>query len=461
MQIKNMHIISLILTLFVVAILSGCATKVIENPQEIVVPLPPQDLSLFVKESHNLDNTKKLALKKEYLTYFFSPFDKKPKHNVKELQWGLREAYQDLGFGENLLPYQKEEIEELEFEANLEAYPSVKKPAIITRNSNLRVLPTNKPQFSNPNQAGKGFPFDNWQNSAIYVGTPVLITHYSRSGKWAFVESGFVSGWILALDVGILNDNQVQSLKQMQDFLVVKKDLTPIKNSHQEYLESARIGMLLPLLGSTKTQYESQIFLRNSRGYAYALKVALNQDAFDKFPMNFSVQAVASLAQGIVGEKYGWGGMFGNRDCSMFLRDILGNFGFYLLRNSQAQMRQKSIQESKDSTLYFDLSHLNVEQKKDFIQQQAVPFATLLGMKGHIMLYIGELDGQIYILHDIWGLRTLQNETQEGRKILGQIVITPIEIGKHIQGIHQDKLLIDRIYGMRNLLLESEFDGTK
>lgn len=124
-------------------------------------------------------------------------------------------------------------------------------------------------------------------------------------------------------------------------------------------------------------------------------------------------------------------------------------------------MRQKSIQESQDSTLYFDLSHLNVEQKKNFIQQQAVPFATLLGMKGHIMLYIGELDGQIYILHDIWGLRTLQNETQEGRKILGKVVITSIEIGKHIQGIHQDKLLIDRIYGMRNLFLESEFDGTK
>lgn len=76
MKIKNVRIISLMLALFVAAILSGCATKAIKNPQDIVVPLPPQDLSLFVKESHSLDNTKKLALKKEYLTYFFSPFDK-------------------------------------------------------------------------------------------------------------------------------------------------------------------------------------------------------------------------------------------------------------------------------------------------------------------------------------------------------------------------------------------------
>ncbi len=55
MKIKNVRIISLMLALFVAAILSGCATKAIKNPQDIVVPLPPQDLSLFVKESHSLD----------------------------------------------------------------------------------------------------------------------------------------------------------------------------------------------------------------------------------------------------------------------------------------------------------------------------------------------------------------------------------------------------------------------
>ncbi len=173
--------------------------------------------------------------------------------------------------------------------------------------------------------------------------------------------------------------------------------------------------------------------------------------------MSFSSQKVAFLAQGIMGEKYGWGGMFGNRDCSMFLRDILGNFGFYLPRNSQAQIRQNPIKNNQD--LYFDLSAFHVEEKKAIIWQNAIPFGTLLGMRGHIMLYLGQLDEQIYILHDIWGLRTLQNETQEGRKIIGKIAITPLEIGKDIQGINQDKLLIHRIYGMRNLFLESEFDN--
>ena len=85
----------------------------------------------------------------------------------------------------------------------------------------------------------------------------------------------------------------------------------------------------------------------------------------------------------------------------------------------------------------------------------------MLGMKGHIMLYIGEIDGEIFALHDIWGLKTLQNETQEGRKIIGKIAITPLNIGENIQGINQDTLLIKGIYGMRNLFNIDELEYAK
>lgn len=145
--------------------------------------------------------------------------------------------------------------------------------------------------------------------------------------------------------------------------MVVKQDYTPLKNTHKEFLENARIGMLLPLVGSTKTEYETEIYVRDKRGYAHAQRIALEQKNFAKFPMEFSSANVATLAQGLMGEKYGWGGMFGNRDCSMFLRDVLGNFGFYLLRNSQAQMHQNREQKS---ILYKDISKQNPQEKKEF-----------------------------------------------------------------------------------------------
>lgn len=437
------------IVVFCCFILSGCATK--NKIQEIA--LIPQDLTQFVKDSKALNKTYVKDLKKAYLKRFFSPFDGIAQHNVKALKWGIN--YNNLGYGENLLPYTKRELQVLEREANLEYYPSVKQEAIVVRNSNLRVLPTNKPRFLNPKLAGEGFPFDYWQNSFIYAGTPLLITHYSLSKKWAFVESGFVSGWIGVQDIALLKQESIKALKQIKEFVVFEKDNIALFNRHGVFVESGRIGMLLPLIGSTKKHYEALLFGRDKKGYAYKERVLIDIANAERFPMRFSSQNVAVLAQDIMGEKYGWGGMFGNRDCSMLLRDVLGNFGFYLPRNSQAQIRQN---RQKYTDLYLDVSNQTPENKKQSIVDFGIPFATLLGMKGHIMLYLGEVSGKVYVLHDIWGLKTLQNETQEGRKIIGKIVVTDLEIGENIPEVVQDNLLIYRIYGVRNLFDKEAFN---
>lgn len=417
--------------------LLGCAQK------EPILQFPSQNLEEFVGDFNGF----KAVGSKEYLEAFFSPWSEDFPIKPTDVQWGLQQAMLKPGFGENLLPYSLDFLEALKKESHLESFPSVKRYGIITRSTNVRVLPTNKPRFFDPKLAGEGFPFDYWQNSYIYLGTPIIIRHYSLSGMWAYVESGFVSGWVNVLDIGILTASQVEELKNTQEFLVVKEDYTPLKNAQQEFLEYARIGMLLPWISSAPTHEEVAIYLRDSRGYAQAVRIEVSKESFERFPMVFSATNVASLAQQLVGEKYGWGGMFGNRDCSMLLRDVLGNFGLYLPRNSQAQMSPPL----GEDTLYWDLSEQDAAEKKDSIKRYGIPFGTLLGMKGHILLYLGEKDGEIYALHDVWGLRTLQKGT-EGRKIIGKVVITSLEIGKDVKGIKQDALLLDRLYGMRNLL---------
>ncbi|WP_104721959.1 SH3 domain-containing C40 family peptidase [Helicobacter mesocricetorum] len=450
-MVKTIQLSSFIFLLF---ILLGCA-QITPTPAEIDLSLPKQDLTLYAKDTRVFKDSAKL--KKHYLKNFFLPFNQEPQLNVLDIQWGLTAAYANRGFGENLLPYTTDFLDNIKQEMNLENFPNAKKPAIITRSTNLRVIPTHKPRFLDPKLPGEGFPFDTWQNSSIYAGTPILITHYSQSKEWAFVESGFVSGWVSILDIALLKPDQIRLLESTKDFLVTKKDYAPIRSSNNVFLESARIGMLLPLIGSTKKTYESLFFIRTSSGYAKAVKTHLPVKNFTKFPMPFSSVNYAYLTQDIVGEKYGWGGMFGNRDCSMFLHDTLGNFGFYLSRNSQAQIKQKDFQ---DRYLYVDLSQKTPQEKVDFLKENGIPFATLLGMKGHIMLYLGVFNDEILAIHDIWGLRTLQNE-KEGRKILGKIIITPLDIGKGVETISQNSLLINRISGMRNLFDENELKNAK
>lgn len=45
----------------------------------------------------------------------------------------------------------------------------------------------------------------------------------------------------------------------------------------------------------------------------------------------------------MMGQHYGWGGMFGLRDCSAMTRDLLAPFGIWLPRNSVAQARTGSV----------------------------------------------------------------------------------------------------------------------
>ena len=68
------------------------------------------------------------------------------------------------------------------------SYPSLARPAITVRNTACRVFPTARPFFLDPGRAGEGFPFDYFQNSALWAGTPLLVTHVSLDGAWFFVE---------------------------------------------------------------------------------------------------------------------------------------------------------------------------------------------------------------------------------------------------------------------------------
>lgn len=65
-------------------------------------------------------------------------------------------------------------------------------------------------------------------------------------------------------------------------------------------------------------------------------------------------------------------------------------------------------------------------------------------MNGHIMLYVGIVDENIAILHDIWGLKTID----DGREIIGQIALTTPFIGKDSNIIPNQNLLISRIKSM-------------
>lgn len=59
------------------------------------------------------------------------------------------------------------------------------------------------------------------------------------------------------------------------------------------------------------------------------------------------------------------------------------------------------------------MSNLSIEEKKDFIRKNGVPFSTLVYLKGHIMLYVGVKNNEPLVVHNIWSVRL---KDDSGRK---------------------------------------------
>ncbi|OOQ38129.1 SH3 domain-containing protein [Helicobacter pylori] len=416
----------------------------------------PQEASSYLASSQNGSNNNQSIdpqalrenLKESYLKAWYSPWlDAKVKSNKKEVFWILKEMNKSTGYGEDLKPNAKAFNDELIKSMDIEHYPSAKIRAVVVRDSDVRAVPTNKPFYLSP----KGYPFDRYQNSLIFQGTPVLITHFNLDKTYAHIQSSFVYGWIKVSDLAYMHDKDIELLTKLKNYVMPIKDKIPLYTDYGDFYTDARVGELFALIPQSqntpqkpqKKELKAYSFLRDAKGYATLQSVILDEKDFFVFPKAFNSENMAYFIDTMLGQKYGWGGLLGNRDCSAFTRDSFANFGILLPRNSYAQSRY--------ANNYVDLSSMKAKEKEDYIIKNATPFGTLIYLKGHIMLYLGTHNHQAIVAHSIWSVQTQKHFKTLSHKI-GGVVITSLWLAEEHNGaFSKKKLLIDRVLGMSDL----------
>ncbi|EMG93168.1 NlpC/P60 family protein [Helicobacter pylori GAM118Bi] len=416
----------------------------------------PQEASSYLASSqndgHNNQSIDPQALrenlKESYLKAWYSPWlDAKIKSNKKEVFWILKEMNKSTGYGEDLKPNAKAFNDELIKSMDIERYPSAKIKAVVVRDSDVRAVPTNKPYYLSQ----KGYPFDRYQNSLIFQGTPVLITHFNTDKTYAHIQSSFVYGWIKVSDLAYMHDKDIELLTKIKNYVMPIRDKIPLYTDYGDFYTDARVGELFALIPQSqnasqnpqKKELKAYGFLRDAKGYAALQSVILNEKDFFVFPKAFTSENMAYFIDTMLGQKYGWGGLLGNRDCSAFTRDSFANFGILLPRNSYAQSRY--------ANNYVDLSSMKAKEKEDYIIKNATPFGTLIYLKGHIMLYLGAYNHQAIVAHSIWSVQTQKHFKTLSHKI-GGVVITSLWLAEEHNGaFSKKKLLIDRVLGMSDL----------
>lgn len=421
----------------------GCAKKQITTIAKDVSKYP-QDARFYLVPKDELAGSSfdTRLLKEAYLKAHFSPWSAKPNPDVKSVFWVQHSLQTTPGFGENRLPNSKEFTQGILDSMDIAHYPSAAQRAIMTESTNVRVVPSEKMRFDTEDD----FPFDQWQNSWIFANTPVLITHYDKTKRWAHIQSGFVSGWILVSSVALVDVQQIARL-QKASYILPKRDNVPLYHNGK-FLTNARVGQILPVAKSLKERDIVLVAVRDMQGKAQLVESTIAAQDIASFPRGFSQGRSADLINTMLGDKYGWGGYLASRDCSAFIRDIFANYGLYLPRNSLAQAQVKKSMQ--------DLSQLSRKQKERYIIEHGIPFGSVLYLKGHIMLYIGEYQGRAMVAHSAWSVKT-STLFRKYKNMLGGVVVTSLYAGKEHNGIFSKTLLIDRVVGITNLysLLES------
>jgi len=385
------------------------------------------------------------AIDSQYNQKFFGPwYTNKASATKESLQSQFTRFKKMKGFGENKLELPKDWVLTLEENARLDKFPNFIRHAITVSNTNIRILPTKKAHFDEFTDHSSGYPFDNLQNSALMANTPILITHISKDNAWVYIETAFSQGWVSISDIAYAEADFKKEFQSFKTFVAAVEDDFPVKTNKGTYLFQGYIGMIFPLIKSTEEEYRVAVPMANSLRNAVFNEAILPKEVAQKKPLQASIENIAWLADKLINEPYGWGGLYQNRDCSAMLRDLYAPVGIWLPRNSKSQ--------AKHAGTYIEIKHLNFEEKKEFILKKGIPYFTLLWFPGHIMLYIGEKDGEPLVFHNIWGLRT---NTEEKRRIIGRSVITTLYPGKENKQIGQNGNFLSLLEGMT--LLNTEY----
>lgn len=407
---------------------TACSVKEAKLVEPTQIKTSDIELLATTANDDSIDSQK---ASKDFFDKYFKPWSAtKVSFSKIEAMWGNSYRYKKV-YLENHQLATADWFDKQIINSNFDDYNTLTKKAIMLKNTNIRVLPTNSPMFYDPTQPGEGFPFDYNQNSAIKINTPIMVSHLSKDRAWAYVESGNVGGWVEIGTIAFVDKKFIQEFKNSNYFVSIKEKFPIYDPIFREYV---KVATIFPKKGD-----EYIIAKKDDDLNAVITYINLNDDEVEAMPLAFNTENRIKIAKQLMDEPYGWGGFLNNRDCSSFTQDYFATFGKYLHRNSKSQISNGK---------YLDMSNLSNDEKKEFVKKNGVPFSTLVYLKGHIMLYIGIKGNEPLVMHNMWSVRLKDETGKKYRYIIGKATTTTLEPGKEMKDYDEDNNILKRVEGI-------------
>ncbi|MET0255619.1 MAG: SH3 domain-containing protein [Luteibacter sp.] len=274
---------------------------------------------------------------------------------------------------------------------------------------------------------------DRFQESALFPGDPLVVVHASRDGRWVFVISPRYAAWTPASDIAYGDAATVFAHADAAPYRVItgaraETVYTPEAPALSEL--PLDMGTRVPLDTSPapdqpvngQTAYTSWVLGLPVRGAdgALAFRPALlqrNQDsAADYLPLTRA--NIVRQAFKFLGERYGWGHDYNGRDCSGFVSDVYRSMGVQMPRNTGDQ----ALSPAFEHTVYTSRDSHDARLRA----AMALQVGDLVYIPGHVMMVIGHVDGEPYVIHDVGGIGYRQADGTLRRVKLNAVSVTPL-----------------------------------
>ena len=326
---------------------------------------------------------------------------------------------------------------EVLYQANFDGIPDEIRVewGMLVKREDVRAFPTDTVFTEEP----KGIDFDLFQLTVLPVGSPVAILHQSKNGKWYYMQSMIYKGWVKRENIALAkNKKEIFDYANSDKFLMVTE--SRIETEPNPFIKEIsnilfQMGDKIPLIEfdeipesipinnlhaqSPHGCYVVKIPVKGEEGHLeFRLALIARSNDICEGYLPYSRGNIIRQAFKLLGERYGWNGMFKRRDCSQFIMNVYKTMNIIIpsyTRMQEEGVAGKSIEFSGSIQRRENL--LNKLQPGDPIH-----------LKGHVVMYLGKVGENHYIIHSGSGYGI---KNKDGR-------IKPVTVhGIFISEVHQ------------------------
>ncbi|MDI9239432.1 SH3 domain-containing protein [Lysobacter sp. LF1] len=334
-------------------------------------------------------------------------------------------------FDERGQPVATQVLDDIVVNANLAAIPAnqATRFGLVVHRADLRSFPTRTRVFS----ANDDHDIDRFQESGLFPGDPVAIVHESRDGEWWFVVNTRYAAWIEKRHVAEGTAEQVLGYGNKTPYRVVTgARATTVFTPEEPAVSELQLdmGVRVPVLADwpmgtpvngqhAYTAHVIELPVRNPDGsLRFAPALLPQREPTQAQHLALTPRHIIEQGFRFLGERYGWGHSYNARDCSGFVSEVYRSMGVQLPRNTSDQAVSPALNR-------IALSEKDGRDKRLAVVRD-LQVGDLVYIPGHVMMVIGQIDGEPYVIHDTTGLSFAGADGTTVRAKTNGVTVSPL-----------------------------------